>query len=96
MGTVLSPRPVALIYGTNVQAAAGVSVTAEGARVVSIHGMTSSQTVIVQVRLTDGSDWIDYQTVDASKPVALVEFPFTYNRVRVTGLVAGNFVHAQG
>lgn len=97
MSTILQPKPVETIYDAGTQAEAGVSITAEGARVVSIHGIVSSQSALtVQVRLGDESPWMDYKLVDPALPNALVEFAGHYNRVRVTGLVAGNTVIAQG
>lgn len=97
MSIILQPKPVETIYDDTTQAEAGVSLTAEGARVVSIHGIAPAQTApVVQVRLSDSTPWMDYKTVAVDLPNALVEFAGHYNRVRVTGLVAGNVVIAQG
>ena len=93
---ILSPKPVGILYDSVTQSAPGVSLTGQGVKALSIDGMTAGATITVQVRLSNDGVWADYQAVDASKPVAIVEFGANYNRVRVTGLTAGNVLLAQG
>lgn len=92
----LSPKPTGTLFDIDNQASAGVSLTGCGVRAIQVTGLAAGQTVTVQVRLNDSADWADYQVLDVSKPMAVVEFNLNYNRVRVTGLVAGHTVLAQG
>ena len=97
MSIVLTPKPAGTLYDAVTQEAAGISLTAEGARIISVHGITGAQTTVtVQVRISDDSPWMSYKVIDPAQPNALVEFAGNYNRVRVINLIAGNTVFAQG
>lgn len=93
---ILNPRPVGILYNAVTQAAAGVSLTGQGVKVLQIQGLAAAQVVTIQTRLSDDANWVDYQVVPVDKPAVVVEFGSNLNRVRVTGLVAGHMVLAQG
>lgn len=93
---ILSPKPVGILYDSVTQSAPGVSLTGQGVKALQVQGLAAAQVVTVQVRISDEGLWADYQVLDVSKPVSIIEFGANYNRVRVTGLGVGHVVLAQG
>jgi hypothetical protein len=94
---ILNPSPVALIYAPGVQEDATTSLTAHGARAMTVEGISAATPGIkVQTRLSDDGAWSDYQTLATAAPVVLIVFPVNFNRVRVINLAAANKVICQG